>query len=194
MDTEIIIQLITMVVFAIICAIVARSRGRSPIAWFFIGGLFGCFALIVLFVTQDLKVEEERQRRREKQIERLSERQRKDRATMDRQLDAQNRRLTAHDQAIGVDTSTTDSPTALPAPPRRRASADPASPHQSAEWFFAEDADASEEFGPVAFADLRKAFQMGEVGKASLVWNESMPDWATIESVPGLLDELEGPA
>lgn len=191
METEIVIQIVTMVVFAIICAIVARSRGRSPIAWFFIGGLFGCFALIVLFVTQDLKVEEERRRRREKQIERLSERQRKDRATMDRQLEAQNRRLTAHDQAIGVDTAQADSPAALPAPPRRRGKSNG---HREAEWFFAVDEETDEEFGPVTFEDLRQAFLSGEIGHTSLVWNDAMPDWVTIDKVPGLLDELEGPA
>ena len=193
MEGELLLHLFIAAIFALICALVAKSRGRSPIAWFFIGGFFGCFALIVLFVIQDLKVEEEKQRRREKQIERLTERQRKDRASMDQRLEAQNQRLTAHDQAIGIDTSAAD-PAArqsLPAPPRRSSGV---SDHATREWFFAEDADTDEEFGPVSFEDLRQAYVRGEIGRDSLVWNDSMPDWATIEAVPGLLQDLEGPA
>lgn len=44
------------IVFAVVSAIVANTKGRNPIAWFFLGFLFGIFALIVIFVLPKIEV------------------------------------------------------------------------------------------------------------------------------------------
>lgn len=38
--------------FAIVTAIAANARGRSPAAWFFIGLIFGIFGLIAVLVME----------------------------------------------------------------------------------------------------------------------------------------------
>jgi hypothetical protein len=38
--------------FAIVTALAASARGRSPIAWFFLGLLFAVFALIAVLVMK----------------------------------------------------------------------------------------------------------------------------------------------
>lgn len=38
------------IAFAVVCALAAPSRGRSGIAWFVLGLVFGVFALIALLV------------------------------------------------------------------------------------------------------------------------------------------------
>ncbi len=40
--------------FAVITAIAANSRGRSGLAWLFLGTLFGVFALIAVLVMEPL--------------------------------------------------------------------------------------------------------------------------------------------
>ncbi len=187
------IQILILAAFGALCAIIAHSRGRSPIGWFFIGGIFGCFPLIVLFIIPDLKIEEEKEMRRERQMDRLKERQLKDRAAIDRKLETQNQRLSAHDQAIGIDTAPEET-THQALPPQRTKPARPNEVFASKEWFYAVDANSEAEFGPVSFADLRSAFQGGELDSNSLVWNEGMADWTPIRSVSGLREQLEGHA
>ena len=36
------------IVFGIICAVIAHNWGRSPLLWFFVGGITSCIGLIVL--------------------------------------------------------------------------------------------------------------------------------------------------
>lgn len=45
------VALIIWVIFAIACYIIASNKGQSGILWFFIGLLFGIFALgVVIFI------------------------------------------------------------------------------------------------------------------------------------------------
>ena len=38
--------------FAVVTAIAASARGHNPVAWFFIGLLFGVFALVAVLVMK----------------------------------------------------------------------------------------------------------------------------------------------
>jgi hypothetical protein len=42
-------------VFGVLCAMAAGSRGRGAGGWFFLGCLFGPFALVAVLVMQNLK-------------------------------------------------------------------------------------------------------------------------------------------
>lgn len=44
---------IVWIAFAIITALAASARGRSGIGWFFLGAIFGIFALIAVLVMQN---------------------------------------------------------------------------------------------------------------------------------------------
>ncbi len=180
-------ELTILAIFGFICSAVAHSRGRSAVGWFFIGLIFGCLPLVILFVIPDLNVEQAKQERRERQYSRLKERQVKDRATVDRKLAAQDKRLDVHDQALGVDTIEAETSTAA-APPSRRVS--PAFP-EDVDWYYAVDDETEEEVGPVTFADVHEAFRSGILNEQSVVWHENMKDWAKIAKVPGLTRRLE---
>lgn len=41
------------IAFAVVTALAAKSRGRDPIAWGFIGLIFGIFGLIAVLVMKD---------------------------------------------------------------------------------------------------------------------------------------------
>src|SRR5262245_27480292 len=108
------VNLIVAVTMGTVCALIANSRGRSAVGWFFIGMLpgvlciFGGFlGLILVLVLPDLKVQQERERRLADENRRLRERLRKDRIVADQRHAEISRRVVAHDVALGVDTSVT---------------------------------------------------------------------------------------
>lgn len=115
----------------------------------------------------------------------MQERQARDRTVMERQLDAHGRRISAHDQALGVDTIEGGASSARP-PSRRLSTPEPS----GLEWYYAESEDAEEEHGPVSFASIKVAFQAGALDPDSVVWNERMEDWLPIRKVPGLIEKL----
>lgn len=43
------------IVAGIICALIAASKNRSPVGWFFIGGLLSCFGIILVLCMSDLE-------------------------------------------------------------------------------------------------------------------------------------------
>lgn len=49
--------LIVWLAFGVLCAFAAPGRGRSGAAWFFLGFLFGPFALIAILLMPNLKAE-----------------------------------------------------------------------------------------------------------------------------------------
>jgi len=54
------ITLIVMVIFGILCAYIANSKGRSAVGWLFIGFLLGLIGLIILLSVTDLKEEKKK--------------------------------------------------------------------------------------------------------------------------------------
>ena len=42
--------LMIWIAFGIVCALAAKPRGRNPAVWFFLGVLFGPFALVAVLV------------------------------------------------------------------------------------------------------------------------------------------------
>ena len=77
------IQLISGALFGTICAILAHGRGRSAVGWFFLGFFFGCFALVLLLVLPDLRLQEEKERALRRENRLLREQLRKDRMVAD---------------------------------------------------------------------------------------------------------------
>ncbi len=91
-------------IIGVITALIASSKGRSAIGWFFIGFLLGLIGLIIVCVVGDLKKEQARQQRLRAENRRLREQVRKDRMVADRRHRKLNQRLGAHDRVLGVDT------------------------------------------------------------------------------------------
>lgn len=179
-DLGLVVQILVMLVFGGICAAIASSRGRSPVGWFFIGAFFSCLGLIVLLVIPDLKKQEERDRRLSQENRRLREQIAKNRQIADSRQAGLERRLGAHDQALGLDTGETAG--ALtdgePAPPPLP---------DEAVWFYAHN---NERQGPVPEETLRHMLRERAIKGATLVWREGMPDWTAIEKLPEFRGEV----
>ena len=180
-------QLLFMGVFGVVCAAIASSRERSPVGWFFIGFFFSCFGLILLLILPDLGAERAKYARLHQENLRLRERVKKDRQVSDHRHVELNRRLEAHDQALGMDTAHRtpalageNGPPALP---------DASTQWLTADWYYVLDGEAK---GPVDFAELRLVLDEGMIERRSLVWYDGLAEWQPLGEVPGLAKELYG--
>ena len=177
-------ELLITLVFGVMCAMIAQSRGRSAVGWFFLGFFFNCFALIVLLVVDDLKARDVKDRDLRRENRRLREQVKKDRAVADARHGATEHRLAAHDRALGLDTG---SP-AVAAPSGPAPSALPAADLVETQWYYL-DGDRSRQ-GPFEFPDMKRLWRETTVGARTLVWTRSFADWTHLGEVPGLEDEL----
>lgn len=177
-STAVLIQITTMLVFGIICAAIAHSRGRSGVGWFFVGVFGGCIGLIVLLVLPDAKKEQARFERQAQENRRLREQLRKDRQVADQRHAGVERRLGTHDRAIGIDTSA-----ATAGLGGEEAAALPPPVPEVEKWFYARD---NQRHGPVTESDLRQLIVEGTVREDTLVWCQGMTDWQQLAKVPGL--------
>lgn len=174
-------------VFGVICAAVAPGRGRSAVGWFFIGVFTQCIGVILIFLLPNLKLEEAKQRRRDAETRKLRELLKKERQVSDVRHDAHRGRIGAHDRALGMDTSSAESPQiAGGAEPPPVPAALP-SPNEDM-WFYA---SGGEQQGPVPSSRLRQLWVDRRIDDETLVWREGMHDWTSITEV---VDLLEGDA
>lgn len=157
--------------FAIICAVIAADRGRSALAWFFVGLFLSCIGLILVLVVPNLKEERERQEMADLENRRLREQLNKERHVADQRHSQVERRLVEHDEALGVDTST---------PPEITAATPPAQLTNADQWFYARDGERQ---GPVSPETIRHLLQADAIDADSLVWSQGMQDWAPLRTV-----------
>jgi hypothetical protein len=192
-------QMLILLIFAAIVAIIASSKGRSPIGWFFIGFFTNIIGLILILVLSDLKEEQAQRMRVEQENRRLREQLRQERLKQESFREYAQRRLDVHDDQLGVDTRTL---TALPQPePLPLAPANgqegqangqerqPQSPVQPANapfprpiaWYYERNGETR---GPVAGETIRQMLVDGELRSATLVWAEHLKDWIPAAEAP----------
>ena len=97
-----------------------------------------------------------------------------------------NFRSPRHDNALSMDTSNAVSnvqPRELAAEQPRP---EPLDPGACQWWYFEEEM----RHGPRSFTQLRTLWQQGVIHRSTRVWTMGMPDWATIEGLPHLLEAL----
>jgi hypothetical protein len=98
---------IILLILGIVCAVIADSKGRSAIAWFFIGFLAGLIGLIILLVLPNLKEAEQKELHMENEQRRLREQLRQERIKHEQFRKHAQARLDTHDNALGLDTKLT---------------------------------------------------------------------------------------
>ncbi|MFW5845150.1 MAG: hypothetical protein ACOCXJ_02890 [Planctomycetota bacterium] len=98
------IALIIYAAFGVVCALIARSKGRTPVGWFFLGVLLSWIGIILVAVLPDLKQQKVKERRLQRENRRLREQMRKDRMVNKRRMQRMEQRIDAHDQVAGIDT------------------------------------------------------------------------------------------
>ena len=191
------IQLIIWLAFGVACAMIASSRGRSGIAWFFIGLVSGCLGLIIVLVLPNLKEEQARLERLQRENRRLRERQRKDRQGADRRQSQTQQRLGLHDQALDIDSSRqleSESPERLsqgggsqkPPPFKRK---HPLQKSETKRWFYCVD-DNNNEQGPLSDRQIIHLFKSNEINLDTAIWRDPWPEWRTLRDVPWLRSKL----
>ena len=175
-------------VFGIVCAVVAPSRGRSALAWFFIGVATQCLGIVLIFVLPNLKEEQEKQRRRDEETRRLREQLKKERQVADQRHDSVHGRLGAHDRALGMDTAPAAAllPGSQPQPPSLPQPGGGAEP----QWHFAV---GNQQLGPVAQSRLQQMWIDREIADDTLVWRQGMTNWIPITEVVAMFGK-QGPA
>jgi hypothetical protein len=105
------IVLISRLVFAIICAAIASSKGRSVVGWFFVGLLADLIGLIIILCMSNLKEQQAYREATAREQHRLREQLRQEQMKTESFRRYTMTRLDTHDEALGLDTRTA---TALP--------------------------------------------------------------------------------
>lgn len=171
-------NLVVMLVFGGICAAIAAGRGRSAVGWFFIGMFAPCLGLILVLVLPDMKVQEDRERRRAQENRKLREQLSKERQVSDQRHQHVEARLGAHDEVLGLDTS---------APPALPAASAQAQLTNGDQWFYARDGERQ---GPVSAETVRHLLQAKAIDGDSLIWSEGMQDWLPLRDVDGFRGDV----
>ena len=180
---------ISGIIFGIICAIVADSRGRSGIGWFFGGLFFSCFALILLLVLPDLKIMEESENQLTRENRRLREQIRRDRAVADERYSETMYRIDMHDEQAHFDSNL---PPALSLENLHQIDGPTESDSDGYElttWWYADPKEA-QQIGPVTFDNMRQLWRAGTVQKSTLVWCDLFGDWEQVADIWDLEERL----
>ncbi|MBK8978516.1 MAG: DUF4339 domain-containing protein [Planctomycetes bacterium] len=176
---EVLGQLIVMGVFGGICAAIAQSRGRNPVGWFFIGAVLPCIGLVLVLALPDLTLQQAHEARHRRRTRRLEEQLELHRHASDRRHAEVERRLDAHDQALGMDTAEPEQLTAA-APP-------PPLPGGAREWFYAID---GKQEGPVDEDRIRQLWDQRLIDLDTLVWTAGMSDWSPLRRATTLRESI----
>lgn len=184
---ELLVQLLINCVFGGITAMIAHSKGRNVVGWFFLGFFFACIALIIILCISNLNEEQAKWNANEIEQRRLREQLRQEQLKNEALRQHTAARLDIHDQKLGIDTR--NIPTALPlGPPRQNAMLPntpalppPGMPRDG--WYTNED---GQQQGPYTFANLNARARQGTLPQTTLVWAEGMDSWQPAETIPNL--------
>ncbi len=168
--------LLIYLAFGGVAAAIASSKGRNPVAWFFIGTFFSCIAIIILLCLPNLKEMKAKEERLEEENRRIREQVRQEQMRLEAFRQQTNLRLQQHDQALQLDTSPrADSPLGLGGNPGVPPSLpDAGQDGQRPVWFYVKGADRC---GPVSLSALRALVAGGEINSDTLYWRNGLPDW-----------------
>lgn len=173
--------LIICLIAGVIAALIANGKGRSPIAWFFLGFFFPIIAIIVVSVIENLKEAEERRRRDYERLHRSREQIRQEQVKNESFQRHAGARLDLHDRALGMDTREA----AVEAAPggATAAIAPGAPPPIPSLWHYAV---GNRQMGPVDEPTLRELLRQGNISPATLVWTEGLAEWRPAREFPEL--------
>jgi hypothetical protein len=176
-------MIIIYLVLGGVTAAIASSKGRNPVAWFFLGALFSCIAIILVLCLPNLKEQKAKEERLEEENRRIREQLRQEQMRLEAFREQTNLRLQHHDQALQMDTTPRyDSPLGLGG----AAEAPPSLPGGGQDdhrpvWFYVKGDDRC---GPVTLGSLRALIAGGQVSADSLFWRVGMPEWQSGRAIP----------
>ncbi|HWB06294.1 MAG TPA: GYF domain-containing protein [Verrucomicrobiales bacterium] len=188
--------LIIMLILGVATAMIANSKGRSAVGWFFIGFLLGLIGLIICLCMSNLNEERQYREQQGEENRRLREKIRQEQMKLESLRMHTADRLDQHDRALDMDTRRTV-PQALGAgygyapalaPPPMPPDAPAAIPAYSGDadkaiWYLVIH---GQQYGPVSQRTLGSMISTGQVNRDTLIWQESMPNWIEVSKVPEL--------
>ena len=175
------VTLVFNAVFGVICALIANSKGRSPLGWFFLGLVVPVIALILILCLANLKEEEARRRADVERSQRLREKMRQEQIKNEAFKREAGARLDIHDGALKMDSRQAGALAAAQDPALIGAGPPPIPGAEV--WHYAVGNDQR---GPVEGQVLRDLLAKGNLSGTTLVWTEGMADWRPAQDVPEL--------
>ena len=187
-------ELLIVLIFGSLCALLAHQKGRSSIGWFFIGVFFNLLGLIILLCLSNLREEQDFRRRQDRENRRLREQVRQERAKGEAFRQHAARRLDRHDDKLGLDTRDGQPmlPDGTPAPSLETGEDAPHSPppklrraraRTTRQWHYMQE---GVEVGPVAEEELVGMLKTAQLAPSTLVWSEGMAEWVETRRISAL--------
>jgi hypothetical protein len=97
-------QIAICCIFGAVCAVIANSKGRNSLGWFFCGFFFTIIGLIIIVAVSNLKEEQERAKAQLDMTRRLLEQRKRDQQKIENLQRHALSRLQMHDEILGIDT------------------------------------------------------------------------------------------
>lgn len=186
--------LILPAICGIIAAIIASSKGRNVVGWFFVGFLLGLIGVIIAAVMPNLKKQKAQEEFASQERRRLREQLRQERLKSEAFRQYSVARLDAHDQHLGINTRTAAS---LPGAPQQQAlpsqgneaidslitqmhSNTPVSMGKPITWYFDRN---GQPVGPMPESEIYRMIQSGGIQKHTLMWTEGFDEWVAAAEV-----------
>jgi len=190
-------------VWGAICAAIASSKGRSAAGWFFIGFLTDIIGIIIICCLSNLKEQRSFEEHALREQHRLREQLAQERLKSESFRAHTYDRLDTHDRVLGVDTRSgnplgatgpmlleshdpADALAALAGGTAAAASASPSVGQEERIWYYECSGQA---VGPITAGDLGRLVQNRQISPSTLIWCQSMPDWAPLAQVNVLRQE-----
>jgi len=176
-----VIQLVIITICGFIAAAIANSKGRSVVGWFFGGFLLGIVGVIIVAVLPNLKAQREKEEYAERENRRLREQLRQERIKAESFRRHAQARLDTHDEHLGIDSRGAEA--RLTGPNDRNAGlleGDSPGGGSTAHWYYEQSGQA---IGPTTAEDIKQQLRGGTLAGQTLVWNESLGDWAPAHAV-----------
>jgi len=188
--------LVIALIFGIICAVIASYKGRSAVAWFFIGFFIGIIGLILVLVVSNLKEAEQKQAHVEMEQRRLHEQLRQERLKTEQLRKYTQVRLDAHDRKLEIDTRHVgpllQEASKQPILDERQGSFAEAIPIEAnikrGGWYYQKRNSA---VGPLSLETVKLLIQDGRIKSSTCVWHESLDEWTPARKVGELGTETD---
>jgi len=195
-----IIQLIVGAICGAIAALIASSKGRNAVGWFFAGFFIGLIGIIIVACMPNLKRQRAMQAASERERRLLREQLRQERRKGEVFRQYSMGRLDAHDKELGVDTRSfqnalpgEDSALALEAMMQKKPSPDAAGAGPAHQTFAAGPAgvavlwyyeSAGTTCGPISADQIKQFLRSGKISPTTLLWSENVSAWTPAHDIP----------
>jgi hypothetical protein len=189
---EVLMAIVILVICGVIAAVIAHTKGRNPVGWFFAGFFIHVIGIIIVAVLPNLKEERARQARMEGENRRLREQLRQEQIKGETYRQYSMDRLDAHDGALGMNTRSLPGGSGAAAPQLAwdvdaSVQAATAADSSGKPWFYERGGESA---GPVPAREIRVMLQTAQITPRTLVWSEGMAQWAPLSEVPSLNQDV----